>query len=151
MIDPEPYRDSIFINADPQRVFKYFTDPESLVRWMGDAAEVDPRAGGEFKLTLGDRTVQGRYLEVEPSRRVVISWGRQGSRELPPEASVLEVELTEEGGGTRVSIVHSGLPASERPRHELGWQHYLARLKLAGEGGEPAPHFVPRDLRDGAD
>ena len=151
MIDPEPYRDSIFIEADPQRVFRYFTDPESLVRWIGDAADVDPRPGGQFRLRLGDRTVHGRYVEVEPPRRLVISWGRHGSRRLPPGASVLEVELTAEGGGTRVTIVHSGLPASERPRHALGWQHYLPRLKVAGEGGEPKPHVVPPAVREGAD
>jgi len=147
----EPYRDSIHIAAQPRVVFEYFVDPRSLVRWMGDDAVLDPRPGGRFTLVIGGRTVEGRYLHVEPPRRVVISWGRQGSRELPPEASVLEVDLTEEDGGTRVSIVHSGLPDSESTGHALGWQHYLRRLQVAAAGGEPGLHVVPPSLTEGAD
>ena len=147
----EPYRDSVYIAAPPDAVFDYFVRPEALARWMGDDAVLDPRPGGQFTLRFEDRTVEGRYLEVEPPNRVVISWGRRGSRSFPPETSVLEVELTEEGGGTRVSVVHSGLPDSERARHALGWQHYLPRLKVAGEGRDPGRHAVPRLLTDGAD
>ncbi len=147
----EPYRDSIHIAAAPEAVFEYFTNPEMLVRWMGDDAALDPRPGGQFRLVIGQRTVEGRYLSVDRPHRVVISWGRRGSRQLPPEKSVLEVNLTAEAGGTRVSVVHSGLPDSERPRHALGWRHYLERLRLAGEGRNPGPHAVPSALTEGAD
>jgi uncharacterized protein YndB with AHSA1/START domain len=148
---PEPYRDSIHIAAEPQVVFEYFVDPAALVRWMGDEAVLDPRPGGQFTLVIGDRTVEGRYLHVEPPRRVVISWGRRGSLELPPEASILEVDLTEEDGGTRVSITHTGLPDSESTRHALGWRHYLGRLRTAAVGGDPGYHAVPRELTEGTD
>jgi uncharacterized protein YndB with AHSA1/START domain len=147
----EPYRDSILIEAGPTEVFEYFTDPEALVRWMGDRAVLDPRPGGEFTLFFDDRCVRGRYLEVDRPRRLVISWGRQGSRELPPFSSTLEVSFTPEGGGTRVSIVHHGLPESEAPRHALGWRHYLGRLRTLVSGQEPGPHHTPPALTEGAD
>ncbi len=147
----EPYRDSIHIAADPRAVFEYFVNPGALVRWMGDEAVLDPRPGGQFTLLIGDRTVEGRYLQVEPPRRVVISWGRRGSLDLPPQSSVLEVDLTEEDGGTRVTINHSGLPDSEFTRHALGWRHYFGRLQVAAEGGQPERHAVPRALTEGAD
>jgi uncharacterized protein YndB with AHSA1/START domain len=147
----EPYRDSILIEADPEAVFTYFTKPEALVRWMGDRAVLDPRPGGEFTLYFDDRCVDGKYVEVDPPRRLVISWGRRGSKELPPFSSTLEVTLTSEMGGTRVSIVHHGLPQSEATRHALGWQHYLARLQTVGAGKEAEPHVTPQSLTDGAD
>lgn len=147
----EPYRDSIHIAAEPRAVFEYFVNPAALVRWMGDEAVLDPRPGGQFTLVIGDKTVEGRYLHVEPPHRVVISWGRRGSLELPPEISILEVDLTEEDGGTRVNIIHSGLPDSESARHALGWQHYLGRLQIAAGGGDPGLHAVPRSLTEGAD
>ena len=150
-MEAEPYRDSIYIAAAPEAVFDYFTNPEMLVRWMGDEAELDPRPGGQFRLVIGQRTVEGRYLSVDRPHRVVISWGRLGSRQLPPGKSVLEVNLTAEAGGTRVSVIHSGLPASESLRHALGWRHYLERLKLVGEGRDPGTHAVPRALTEGAD
>jgi uncharacterized protein YndB with AHSA1/START domain len=147
----EPYRDSIFIEAPPAEVFEYFTRAEALVRWMGDRATLDPRPGGEFTLFFDDRCVQGRYVEVAPPSRLVISWGRQGSRDMPPFSSTLEVSFRPEGGGTRVDIVHHGLPHSESARHALGWRHYLGRLAILASGREPEPHQTPAALTEGVD
>jgi uncharacterized protein YndB with AHSA1/START domain len=147
----EPYRDSILIDAAPDEVFDYFTQPDALTRWMGDRAVLDPRPGGEFTLFFDDRCVQGCYVEVDRPRRLIITWGRRGSRQLPPFSSTLEVSFTPEGPGTRVSIVHRGLPDSEARRHALGWQNYLARLRVVGSGGELEPHHMPPELTDGAD
>ncbi len=147
----EPYQDSIHIDAVPSVVFSYFTKPEALASWMGDRAILDPRPGGRFTVYFADKAVEGRYVEIDPPRRLVITWGRARSRTFPPHTSTLEVTLTPEAGGTRVAIVHTGLPDSEAPRHALGWQHYLARLAIVGSGGKVAPHHVPEDLTRGAD
>jgi uncharacterized protein YndB with AHSA1/START domain len=147
----EPYRDSIFIEADPEEVFDHFTRPDALVRWMGDRAILDPRAGGEFTVFFEDRCVRGRYVEIDRPRRLVISWGREGSREMPPFSSTLEVVFSREANGTRVNIVHHGLPASETARHALGWRHYLGRLRVFAEGREPGPHRTPPTLTEGLD
>lgn len=147
----EPFRDSIHVEAAPDLVFDYFTRAEALVRWMGDRAVLDPRPGGEFTLLFDDRRVEGRYVEVDRPRRLVITWGRRGSRELPPFSSTLEVTFAPEGGGTRVSVVHHGLPDGEAARHALGWRHYLGRLQILGSGREPEPHHTPANLTAGAD
>jgi uncharacterized protein YndB with AHSA1/START domain len=112
-------------------VFDYFIRPDALVRWMGERAILDPRPGGEFTLFFGTNSVEGRYLEVDPPKRLVIGWGRGGSTEFPPGSSILEVTLAPEGDGTRVSVVHSGLPEPEVPRHAAGWRHHLAELAAA--------------------
>lgn len=147
----EPYRDSIHIAAEPDLVFEYFTNATALARWMGDQAVVDPHPGGQFTIFFGNRRVEGHYLEVDRPRRLVISWGRAGSRTFPPGSSVLEVTLTAHDGGTLVAIVHSGLPEDELHRHATGWQHYLTRLSLAAAGGEPEPHVTPDEIVRGAD
>lgn len=147
----EPFRESIYIAAEPRVVFDYFTDPAALASWMGDRAVLDPRPGGQFLLYFDDRVVAGRYLAVERPSRLVISWGRRGSRGLPPGLSTLEVTFTAEGPGTRVVIAHSGLPRGERERHALGWRHYLSRLATAGAGGAAPPHQTPGELTRGAD
>ena len=127
------------MGARPEQVFDYFTQPEAIVRWMGDYAVLDPRPGGEFTLDINGVPVRGRYLDVDPPRRLVISWGHAGSQRLPPGASTVEVTLTPEGEGTTVQIVHRGLPAPEAHRHALGWAHFLDRLASAGAGGDPGP------------
>lgn len=61
-------------------MFEYFTRPEAIVRWMGDYAVLDPRSGGEFTLDINGVPVRGRYVEVDPPQRLVISWGTPGRR-----------------------------------------------------------------------
>ena len=145
----EPFRDEVYIDAPPSVVFEYFTDPEALATWMGDRAVLDPRPGGQFVVFFEQRAVEGRYVEIDPPRRLVITWGRAGSQDFGPGASTLEVSLRPEGAGTRVEIVHSGLPDAERPRHALGWRHYLGRLGRVAEGKNVPAHRTPETLTEG--
>lgn len=133
------YTASVHIAAEPEQVFDYFIRPEAIVRWMGDYALLDPRPGGEFTLDINGVPVRGRYLELDPPRRLVISWGHAGSERLPPGASTVEITLSKEGEGTTVRIVHRALPEPEASQHALGWPHFLARLVIAGAGGNPGP------------
>jgi uncharacterized protein YndB with AHSA1/START domain len=80
-------------------VFEDFTRPDALVRWMGTARSWEPRPGGEFTVLFDDRCVRGRYVEIDRRRRLVISWGRGGSRETLPFFSTLEVSFTAEARG----------------------------------------------------
>jgi uncharacterized protein YndB with AHSA1/START domain len=83
--------------------------------------------------------VHGSYLEVDRPRRLTISWGHAGSERLPPGASTLEVTFAASDEGTVVSVVHRDLPELETEPHATGWKHFLARLMVAGAGGEPGP------------
>ena len=87
----EPLRNELRIAAPPEVVFPYFTDPARMVEWMGVAALLDPRPGGTFRVEPNGRdVVLGEYLEVEPPRRVVFTWGFDGpsaSRRPGPRAS----------------------------------------------------------------
>lgn len=135
----EPVTGDVWIDAAPERVFRYFTEPEAMVRWMGDYARLDPRPGGEFTVDVNGVPVRGTYVEVDPPRRLVLSWGFAGNHELPPGASRVEVSLTPDGSGTRVVIVHTDLPESQAHEHDTGWPHFLDRLAVAAPGGDPGP------------
>jgi uncharacterized protein YndB with AHSA1/START domain len=127
----EPFTASVHIEAEPERVFAYFTEPAAMVRWMGDYALLVPEPGGEFAVDINGVPVRGRYLEVEPPHRLLISWGHAGSDRLPPGASTVEVRLTPAGGGTDVELVHRDLPDAELPGHASGWPYFLGRLVAA--------------------
>jgi len=133
----EPVTAAIRIAAPPQRVFAYFTEPEAIVRWMGEYAVLDARPGGEFTVNVRGAPVRGRYLELDPPRRLLISWGYAGSDALPPGASIVEVRLTDDDGGTLVEVEHRDLPGPDVPGHAEGWGHYLARLAVSATGGSP--------------
>ena len=145
------FEGSILVDAPPEEVFTYFTDATALASWMGDRAHVEPHPGGAFVIHFDDRVVEGRYVVVEPPRRIVVTWGRHGSVRLPPGGSTLEVTFTAEGEGTRVSVVHDGLPDPERTLHARGWAHYLPRLAAVAERQPVDAHRVPAHLREGAD
>jgi uncharacterized protein YndB with AHSA1/START domain len=88
----------------------------------------------------GRNIAQGEYIEVVPNSRVVFSWGWEGDGSpLPPGASTVEVTLEPDGEGTIVRLRHLGLPGDQRDAHSEGWDHYLARLVVAGAGGDPGP------------
>jgi uncharacterized protein YndB with AHSA1/START domain len=135
----EPYTHSVHISAEPEQVFEYFTQPEAIIRWMGDYAVLDPRPGGEFTLDFNGVPVRGQYLEIEPPRRLLISWGHAGSERFPPGASTLEIVLTPDRDGTTVDVIHRDLPDPEARQHAIGWPHFLERLVKAGTGNDPGP------------
>lgn len=135
----EPVAASVFIEAPPERVYDYFTCPEAIVRWMGDYAVLEPQANGRFQLDIRGTPVRGRYLELEPPHRLLISWGYAGSDDLPPGASTVEVRLIAERDGTRVEIEHGDLPDEQTSAHLRGWGHYLARLQAAVATGDAGP------------
>jgi uncharacterized protein YndB with AHSA1/START domain len=117
------------IQAPPEVVFPYFTDPALIVAWIGERAELDPRPGGVFALDMGDVAAHGVYLAVEPPYRVVFTWGIPGDDALPPGGSTVEVVLTPDGDDTLVVLTHRGLPASRIGDHRAGWEHQLGRLR----------------------
>jgi uncharacterized protein YndB with AHSA1/START domain len=135
---PDPVTATVHIDAPPERVWAYFTQPEALVRWMGEYALLEPQPGGHFTVDVKGVPVRGRFLRLDPPHRLLITWGYAGSDRLPPGASIVEVRLTPDGAGTRVDLEHRGLPSAEQPGHATGWTHYLARLSAANVGN-PGP------------
>lgn len=129
------------VRARPETVFAFFTDPDKYRHWMGIDAELDPRPGGVYRVNVtGQNVVRGEYLEIDPPRRIVFTWGFEHDTHLPPGSTTVEVTLHEDGDATIVRVRHSGLPTDQsRAEHEQGWQHYLQRLSVAGSGGDPGP------------
>jgi uncharacterized protein YndB with AHSA1/START domain len=132
------------IEAPPETVFRYFTDPGHFKTWLGVDAELDPRPGGEYRIQMtnrGEITARGRYVELDPPRRVVFTWGFDGLDGLPPGASTVEVTLTADQDATIVVLRHSGLDGREMcDFHVWGWDIGLDRLIVAGAGGDPGPY-----------
>jgi len=70
----EPLVKEIYIDAPPQVVFSFLTDPIKMIRWMGIHAELDPRPGGIYRLDPNRRDViRGTYLEVVPNEKLVFT------------------------------------------------------------------------------
>jgi uncharacterized protein YndB with AHSA1/START domain len=132
------YERTIAIDASPETVWEFFVDPSKVLRWMGIDAELDPQAGGIYRLNvISGNTALGEFVEVDKPHRLVFTWGWDGNESLPPGASTVEAELTPEGKGTSLRFVHRDLSPEQAASHAQGWDHYLARLEIAAAGGDP--------------
>jgi glutathione S-transferase len=129
-----------FILATPARVYEAFVKPELLARWQcprGMTSEVsaDARVGGSYRIAMrardGSRFVAiGRYLALEPARRISYSWAWEGGGPIPESKETLVVvELSPHNGGTELRMHHSGFASAVvRDSHAQGWASVLNKL-----------------------
>ncbi|MBC6460772.1 SRPBCC domain-containing protein [Actinomadura sp. HBU206391] len=128
------------IQARPETVWRFFTDPARLSQWWGEA-ELDARPSGALRVQMleGPRPVmRGEFVELVPYERIVFSFGWEaapGAPDIPPGSSRVEVTLTQDGDGTKLTLRHRGLPPALEGETGDGWAHLLRRL---GEAAAPA-------------
>ena len=133
------HRTSIDIDAPPEAVFPFLVTEAGMTAWMGQSASLHAVPGGLFAVEIAGYSARGSFLVVDPPRRVTVSWGFAGNDRLPPGASTVSFQLTEIATGTRLDVVHTGLPDADVPGHAAGWAHFLPRLTRAA-AGEQLPH-----------
>jgi uncharacterized protein YndB with AHSA1/START domain len=132
----------LVIAASPETVWELLVDPEKASLWMGLQSWSEPKEGGLYRVeVIPGHTSRGEFVELDPPRRLVHTWGWEGDESsVPPGSSTIEYDLTPEGEGTRLRVVHSGLPTAESASsHAHGWDHYFERLSVAAAGGDPGP------------
>jgi uncharacterized protein YndB with AHSA1/START domain len=126
------------IPASPEQVFRALTDPDELMKWWGTkgtltGAHVNLRPGGEYRLEFlspeGDAGwAKGQYQVVDPPRRFVKTWFNS---KFPDLRNTVELRLEPAAGGTRLTVVHSGL--ADRPEafedYEKRWPEVLGHLQ----------------------
>jgi uncharacterized protein YndB with AHSA1/START domain len=121
------------IDAPPDTVFAFFTDSEKYRQWQGLEAELDPRPGGIFRVVQNEAgyVARGEFLEIDPPRRVVFSWGWEGIDGLLPGQSTVEVDLVDDRGSTLLRLRHNGLPSDSACQlHTYGWGVGLDALEV---------------------
>jgi uncharacterized protein YndB with AHSA1/START domain len=133
------YATTIDIDAPADVVFDHLTTAEGMTAWMGQHAALDPVPGGEFAVDINGTPIRGNYVEVDPPRRLVVTWGVAGSDDFPAGSSRVEFTLTPTAAGTRLQLVHTDLPEPKRAGYAAGWDHFLDRLQTAAAGGDPGP------------
>jgi uncharacterized protein YndB with AHSA1/START domain len=139
------------IAAPPETVFLYFTDPKRYRRWQGVDAELEPRAGGRFRVVMNGRSgqvVSGAFLEVDPPNKLRFTWGWEpadgldaGQSAVAPGSTIVEVTLVPDGDGTILRLRHTGLSTeTSRRLHAWGWDFTLGRLQVAAADGDAGPN-----------
>lgn len=124
---------TITIDEHREQVWQALIDAELLGRWLRADVELDPRPGGpaRFRPDHGPSRT-GRVAAVDTGRRLVLDWWPDG---LEAAATRVELTLTDEGEGTRLSVVESGFQEPlDVVAHDLGWGMAVAEAPVALAG-----------------
>ena len=130
------FETTVDVNAPVQEVFRHLTDPVAMIRWMGQHATLEPAPGGAFEVDINGVPGRGRYLEIDPPRRLLISWGHAGSETLPPGASTVEITLPRMTGRRCVSSTAICLSSKRASTRSAG-------RTSSGGWSSPAPAATP--------
>jgi uncharacterized protein YndB with AHSA1/START domain len=128
---------TVEIAATPERVFQALASRE-IVDWWGKPGVFDARewsgevkVGGHWRASGTGRDgvpwqLEGKFLEVEPPRKLSHTWSAPGSVSNP---SVVTYLLEEIAGGTRVTLRHVGVSDRDSCMGAcMGWESCLTRL-----------------------
>jgi uncharacterized protein YndB with AHSA1/START domain len=127
---------SRLVPAAPERVFAAWTEVEQLAAWWwpqlaGTTYEVDVRPGGRYRIrgpAIG-ATVSGVYTEVDPPRRLVLTWNWEDDGEpVPAVEDTVVVTFEQVDEGTLVTVAHTSSAHVPEGGAERGWNDVLDRL-----------------------
>jgi uncharacterized protein YndB with AHSA1/START domain len=131
----------VAIAASPETVWELLVDPEQSILWMGQAATFDLRPGGRYRVeVIPGHTASGEFVEIDPLRRLVHTWGweEESGSSVAPGSTTVEYELIPNGDGTLLRFSHRDLASAESAAsHAHGWDHYFERLTVIAAGGDP--------------
>ncbi len=127
------------LRATPERVFRAFTDPDAMVKWLpphgftGKVHELDARVGGRHRMSFTNlgtgqsHSFGGTYVEVRRGELLRYT-DRFDDPNLPGEM-MTTVTLKAVSCGVELRVVQEGIPPMIPPEMcYLGWQESLTLL-----------------------
>jgi activator of HSP90 ATPase len=111
----------VTVPASPREVYDAFVDPEKHSEFTGSQAAGKAKVGSKF--TAWDGYIFGKFLELEPGKRLVQQWQ---TTDWPEGYSPSRFELTfrEVPEGTEVTMVHIGVPEEQEEELADGWNEF---------------------------
>jgi uncharacterized protein YndB with AHSA1/START domain len=131
-----------YIRTTPEKLWNALIQPEFTRKyWAETWQESTWKAGAPWRIMIPDGRVadSGEILEIEPRRRIVISWRNEFMPELRAEGpSRLTYQLEEEGKSVKLTVIHEMDKTGSKLIQSVstGWPHILASLKSLLETGE---------------
>jgi uncharacterized protein YndB with AHSA1/START domain len=131
-----------YIRTTPAKLWQALIDPQFTRQyWYATWQDCQWQPGSRWQLMIPDGRVgdSGEVLEIEPERRLVLSWRNEFVPELKAEGySRLTYEIEPQADAMKLTVIHE----MERPDSKLiaaisnGWPPILASLKSLLETGE---------------
>ncbi|HEX2625409.1 MAG TPA: SRPBCC domain-containing protein [Candidatus Limnocylindrales bacterium] len=135
---------SIYINAEPERVWRAITDgAETEQYYFGTIVKSDWKVGSRVSYDYPDGTVaaDGEVLACDPPNRLEMTFLARWDPEVEAEGHVRHTwELAAEDGQTRLTVTTSGIKAGSKTAESFGSGiiFIVSGLKTFVEGGRTA-------------
>jgi uncharacterized protein YndB with AHSA1/START domain len=148
-------RNSKFIKASPETLYRAFTDPSALGVWLapgemtGKVHSFDLRVGGGYQMSLfypsSEKEFHGktseredrftaRFVELAPPNRIVEAITFDSPDPAFSGNMIMEVTLEAENDGTIVTFLFKNIPPGIRPEdNEAGTRLTLEKLARFAE------------------
>jgi activator of HSP90 ATPase len=107
--------------ARPEAVYEAWLDSAAHSAMTGGEAKLAKRVGGSY--TAWDGYISGKTLELTPGECIVQSWRTSQFTTADPD-STITVELTPTKTGTRLMLIHKGVPDGQTSYEKGGWQDF---------------------------
>lgn len=131
-----------YIRTTPAKLWRALIEPEFTRQyWAATWQESDWTPGASWRIMIPDGRVgdSGEILEIEPERKLVLSWRNEFVPDLRAEGySHLTYELEQQGESVKLTVTHE----IDKPNSKFigavssGWPHILSSLKSLLETGE---------------
>jgi uncharacterized protein YndB with AHSA1/START domain len=143
----------IYIRTTPEKLWQALIEPEFTRQfWVDTVQDCEWKVGATWKLMIPDGRVAdaGEVLEIDPPRRLVLSWQNQFTEMRAEGHSRMTYLLEPQGDMVKLTVTHE-MP---RPGSVLiekvsnGWPMILSSLKSLLETGESleATRRWPNDM-----
>ena len=124
------------IAASPERVFQAIASKKICEWWVRPGVfnttewSGDVRVGGRYRAAGTARgepyTIEGEFLEVDPPRKLVMTWHRVG---MPTAPTTVTYTLEKLSGGTRLTLRHTGITSAQNLTNvAAGWKTSFDKL-----------------------
>jgi activator of HSP90 ATPase len=110
-----------------KRLYDAWLNSEEHSEFTGGKAEIRPNVGSKF--SAWDGYITGTNVTLQPYGRIVQNWR---ATDFPKGAldSKLEILFEKAGNGTRITLIHTKLPAAKVKDFKKGWiEHYFKPMK----------------------
>lgn len=132
-----------YIRTTPEKLWEAFTTPEmQRLYWFGAAQESDWKKGSAWRIAFPDGRVMdtGEILEIDPPRKLVLSWRNEFMPELKAEGwARCTITLEPADEAVKLMVVHENDHEASKFIEAVsgGWPKIFAGLKSLLETGKP--------------
>lgn len=124
-----------YIDRSVDKVWAALTIPERVADWCGNAAEIDLRIGGVFRIHWPDGmgVMNGEITAVQPSQLLEYTW-HEPSVAVP--ASRVRWTLSPQGAGCRLKLEHifTSIDPKSATEFAAGWDDIIGAIGRAADG-----------------